>query len=223
MKTCIGKTLLALLLLVSLSRALARDSFTLEVWDSERGLPNSTVTGIAQSPDGYLWISTINGLARFDGVRFVSFAGPAQAGLRVGGFNQIVTGKSGEIWARMENGQLVASDKSGFSSVMSGVSNEVARMLWTALDRSTWATTDSGAIARCANTKVERLLLTEKYGGLACAPVALPDGKYWFVTLSGALLECGPEGVLREAGPTDSEGHHWYGILKDAAENIWLW
>jgi ligand-binding sensor domain-containing protein len=84
MKNFIGKTLLALLLLASSPRALALDSFTLEMWDSERGLPNSTVTGIAQSPDGYLWISTINGLARFDGVRFVSFAGPTQAGLMLG-------------------------------------------------------------------------------------------------------------------------------------------
>jgi ligand-binding sensor domain-containing protein len=36
----------------------------------ENGLPQSIVKGMAQTPDGYLWIATLDGLARFDGVRF---------------------------------------------------------------------------------------------------------------------------------------------------------
>ena len=42
-------------------------------WDTDKGLPSSTVTAIAQTPDGYLWAGTYNGLARFDGARFVNF------------------------------------------------------------------------------------------------------------------------------------------------------
>ena len=42
-------------------------------WDTENNLPNSTVTSIAQTRDGYLWVGTYNGLARFDGARFVTF------------------------------------------------------------------------------------------------------------------------------------------------------
>ena len=44
-----------------------------DVWTSENGLPDDSVTAIAQTPDGYLWVGTYNGLARFDGVRFVTF------------------------------------------------------------------------------------------------------------------------------------------------------
>jgi ligand-binding sensor domain-containing protein len=36
-------------------------------------LPQNTVTGVVQTPDGYLWLSTFDGLARFDGVRFTIF------------------------------------------------------------------------------------------------------------------------------------------------------
>ena len=39
-------------------------------WQSEEGLPGNTVVGIAQTPDGFLWVATESGLARFDGVRF---------------------------------------------------------------------------------------------------------------------------------------------------------
>ena len=39
-------------------------------WSVESGLPQITVNVITQGPDGYLWLGTQDGLARFDGVRF---------------------------------------------------------------------------------------------------------------------------------------------------------
>src|SRR5689334_15379273 len=36
-------------------------------WDTDSGLSQSTVIGIVQSDDGYLWIGTRDGLCRFDG------------------------------------------------------------------------------------------------------------------------------------------------------------
>ena len=36
----------------------------------EHGLPQSNVTAVAQTKDGYLWVGTQEGVARFDGVRF---------------------------------------------------------------------------------------------------------------------------------------------------------
>ena len=43
------------------------------VWQTEHGLPQNTVFAIAQTPDGYLWVGTQEGLGRFDGVRFTIF------------------------------------------------------------------------------------------------------------------------------------------------------
>ncbi len=40
------------------------------VWQSSDGLPNNDLTGIAQTPDGYLWLATYSSLVRFDGVAF---------------------------------------------------------------------------------------------------------------------------------------------------------
>jgi len=71
---------LAFVLLLSLSAsAYALDSsrelsqFGHEVWLTENGLPQNTVHAIAQTPDGYIWIGTEEGLARFDGVKFTVF------------------------------------------------------------------------------------------------------------------------------------------------------
>jgi len=43
-----------------------------ESWTSQRGLPGEAVYQVLQTKDGYLWVRTGSGLARFDGVRFVS-------------------------------------------------------------------------------------------------------------------------------------------------------
>jgi len=45
--------------------------YLVDAWTTEEGLPSSTISDIAQTPDGYLWASTYDGLVRFDGVRFV--------------------------------------------------------------------------------------------------------------------------------------------------------
>ena len=56
------------------ARAAAPDDFLVQVWNTDEGLPHSSVTSIAQTPDGYLWVGTLHGgLARFDGERFVNF------------------------------------------------------------------------------------------------------------------------------------------------------
>ncbi len=47
--------------------------YALDNWSSEDGLPQNTVNVILQTRDGYLWLGTQGGLARFDGVRFKVF------------------------------------------------------------------------------------------------------------------------------------------------------
>jgi hypothetical protein len=43
------------------------------VWETDEGLPYNRVQAIAQTLDGYLWVGTYQGLARFDGLQFTIF------------------------------------------------------------------------------------------------------------------------------------------------------
>lgn len=46
-------------------------SFLVDVWTADEGLPNGSISSLAQTPDGYLWIGTNHGgLVRFDGLNF---------------------------------------------------------------------------------------------------------------------------------------------------------
>ena len=63
-----GAALCLALTLTSFSSTRASD-FLIDSWDADRGLPAGSASSIVQTPDGYLWIGTYHGLARFHGVR----------------------------------------------------------------------------------------------------------------------------------------------------------
>src|SRR6185312_17320498 len=45
---------------------------TFRAWNKRQGLPDDSVTSVLQTHDGYLWVGTAGGLARFDGLRFAA-------------------------------------------------------------------------------------------------------------------------------------------------------
>ncbi len=193
----------------------------METWDVERGLPSSTVTGVMQAPDGYLWLSTLNGLVRFDGVTFRSFVGPWSPGLKVGGFNGIAASASGEIWGLAEDGELAFRDKSGFTTVKHGGPGGAVQKLLTDTAGTVWATLASGAIARCAAGKLDAVPQSEKFGGLLGTPVGLPDGTAWLVSSNGALLEW-KQGQVVERHPPGAKRQRLISLSMDNLGSVWL-
>jgi len=69
---------LALSLFVTVSSAVTTKEvrhYALTTWRTDQGLPQNFITAIEQTPDGFLWIGTLGGLARFDGLHFTTFSG----------------------------------------------------------------------------------------------------------------------------------------------------
>ena len=70
-----------------------------DIWDVTAGFPGGYVYSMTQSPDGYLWIGTSNGLVRYDGLTFVSIRlGDSAAETRAPVVG-LVTDSSGQLWA----------------------------------------------------------------------------------------------------------------------------
>ncbi|MGB6947418.1 MAG: two-component regulator propeller domain-containing protein, partial [Bryobacteraceae bacterium] len=83
------------------SKALTQYSMT--VWSQQQGLPQDTIRAITQTTDGFLWVGTDEGLARFDGYEFVAF-GKAQGGLPSNSVNVLAGGPDGALWIGTPNG-----------------------------------------------------------------------------------------------------------------------
>ncbi|MGH9839718.1 MAG: ligand-binding sensor domain-containing protein, partial [Blastocatellia bacterium] len=82
------------------SSALAQYRF--DHWTAEIGLPQNIITAIHQTPDGYLWVATLDGLTRFDGVRFTVFNKSNTPGLSSNRFTCLYQDPQGDLWAGTE-------------------------------------------------------------------------------------------------------------------------
>jgi len=100
------------------SRALSQ--FVREEWGVERGFVGGVVRAIAETPDGYLWLGTEQGLVRFDGTTFtlvpesVSASGAAVVDLAVDA--------SGDLWIRRQSPTVQRLSKGRFENALSSLS-----------------------------------------------------------------------------------------------------
>lgn len=93
-----------------------RAQYRFDHWTTASGLPQNTVSGIAQTPDGYLWLATFDGLARFDGVRFTIFDKGNSNEIINNRFIGIFADRDGTVWATTENGVLTVYREGVFNS-----------------------------------------------------------------------------------------------------------
>lgn len=77
------------------------------VWQTQDGLPEDTVQSLAETEDGYLWIGTREGLARFDGFRFVVFDQSNTPAFRDDSVLALDATKGDVLWIGTEGGGLV--------------------------------------------------------------------------------------------------------------------
>ena len=99
--------LVGALLTPSLAWGQPRDHM-LDVWDTDRGLPSSSVTSLAQTPEGYLWLGTQNGLLRFDGLRFVTFDPDTTPELLHARVEHLFVDPHGTLWVNTYDGSITS-------------------------------------------------------------------------------------------------------------------
>src|SRR5947208_15743427 len=72
-------------------------------WTEEHGLPQDTIRAITQTSDGYLWLGTDEGLARFDGYEFVTFSRD-HGDLPSNSIVALAAGLDGSLWIGTRSG-----------------------------------------------------------------------------------------------------------------------
>ncbi len=91
--------------------------YSVNVWQAEDGLPQNAVTAIVQTRDGYLWVGTYGGLARFDGVRFSVFDGGNTPELHNSRVTALFEDADRHLWIGHETGDLTRFRHGRFQSV----------------------------------------------------------------------------------------------------------
>ena len=119
--------------------------YSVTTWGVDEGLPQSSVTDIAQTPDGFLWIGTLlSGLSRFDGVQFVNFDSANTPVLPDAGVRHLFVDSQGELWVNGGDGSLLL--KQGNTFVKVGEGFKIAALVGEWQGRMTFSTLDGELI-----------------------------------------------------------------------------
>jgi ligand-binding sensor domain-containing protein len=106
-------SILALLPLVSFAQA----QYRLNGWSADDGLPQNVVREIAQTPDGYLWIATSDGIARFDALRFDISNKSSTPGINTNRFSGMYAAPNGDLWLSVEGNGLTLYHQGAFHTL----------------------------------------------------------------------------------------------------------
>jgi len=115
-----------------------------EVWTTKNGLPEADVMAILQTRDGYVWVGSEEGLARFDGVTFTVFD-HRNSPLPNNRIQALTEAPDGSLWIGTESG--LARLKDGQFSTFTtqdGLPSDNIRDLWSSAGGTVWVTTAHG-------------------------------------------------------------------------------
>jgi signal transduction histidine kinase/ligand-binding sensor domain-containing protein len=117
-------------------------------WTTENGLPQNSVLAIAQTQDGYLWLATYNGLARFDGVRFTVFDKHNTSAFKTSRFQDLFADATGALWLSVEEGGAIRYQSGVFTpfTTAQGLPSDMVRNVQSSPDGALLIVTDKGAV-----------------------------------------------------------------------------
>jgi ligand-binding sensor domain-containing protein/signal transduction histidine kinase len=203
-------------------------------WSAEDGLPQNTVTCITQTRDGYLWLGTLNGVARFDGIRFVVFGAHNTSELKSNRILALVEDREGGLWIGTEGGGVTRLHLGRFVTLTTwdGLPSNIVQGLQEDASGRIWIRTQAGM---CVWRRGAFLPVVASEAPLeeALRDVALPtasvgvvkrlsDGQLWAGTQEGGLL-CFRNGHWANIpSPSEAGRHPVRCLFEDREKNLWV-
>jgi ligand-binding sensor domain-containing protein/signal transduction histidine kinase len=193
-------------------------------WTSDEGLPQNAVQSIAQTPDGYLWAATQEGVVRFDGLSFRTFDRQNTPELKSSFISVIHADPAGALWIGTGGGGLTryAGGRFRTFTVEDGLPSNIITALAADAGGALWVGTESGAarfsegkftVARVGDAPLERPVT---------ALLASPDGALWVATEAG-IHQRGQDGRWTLYGTAQEPlPGRALSLLRDRGGQLWV-
>jgi ligand-binding sensor domain-containing protein/signal transduction histidine kinase len=153
-------------------------AFNFQAWQKDQGLPQPPIRALAQTRDGYLWVGSAEGLARFDGLRFVSFG--AEEGIKGAPITALLETDQGALWIGTTDNGLICwqnhritsfTKRDGLpSNTVTALAQDASGRLWigTALGLRSWQNDRFSSVSNAErfNGSPVTALATDPRGGL---------------------------------------------------------
>ncbi len=182
--------------------------FADQLWQVSDGLPNSQVRAITQTKDGFLWVGTVEGLAKFDGLTFSTVERRSIRQMIRQSYIGIAEGADGSVW--FSNGHGLSRHLDG-KVMYYGVSNGLPSpyVLTVVCDREgeLIAGTEKG-VRRFRDGKFEPLVENDPVGSTPVRAILQDQkGSLWFGCSNGLfkLQDATLVRATRESGAFPTE------------------
>ncbi len=242
---CVRLVVLTLLLFLLRLPAVAQErDLLVRIWQSEDGLPGNVVRSITQSPDGYLWIATAEGIARFDGLEFQPIELDGEQRRNRFAFWRIFATSNKDIWVATFQGGLFRLRSGKFERVLPETRQPRPPLVAQLIEdeshtiyfkRGTEIHRMDGNAAQEVTTPSEPLLAlfdadlkAQTNGGRRIdsdTPPALTDreGRHWSSDSEGRLVVSAPGSTpMVVTIPGSSTPLAFSELLEDKEGNVWI-
>jgi ligand-binding sensor domain-containing protein/signal transduction histidine kinase len=191
-------------------------------YEAHDGLAHNLVNSLAQTPDGYLWAGSEEGLTRFDGATFTTYDHRKTEGIPSNTFSAVAVDPAGVLWAGTRDHGLVRLVDGEFRAVIweTGAQNAQIRTLTFDREGDLWiGLRDQGVVRLRAGILVAALGSRD---GLPADEVrsilAARDGSIWFGTFRG-LAQWKAGALVR--GPSALDAIAIDKVAQDARGDLW--
>jgi signal transduction histidine kinase/ligand-binding sensor domain-containing protein len=192
-----------------------------EAFTADNGLPQNVIRGIHQTPDGYLWIATFDGLARFDGVRFTIFNKSTVPGLTTNRFGLMQGSPDGDLWLGTEASGVTRYHRGSFETygAAEGIPGNIVRGITGDDAGHVWILTQ-GAIAEWSEV-ARRFTIVQDQSSARYEPLLWDNSGFWAADPSG--IHCFLQGKsINYSLPEWLPGKSIWGVARDQAGTIWI-
>lgn len=172
----------------ALNSSKALTQYIHESWQTEDGLPQSSIAAIAQSEDGYIWFGTQDGLVRFDGVEFDIFDTNTVPSFRSNNIRTLLNDRNGALWIGTNDAGLLKYREGKFLTVSEDTLLVNARVsaLVESQEGHLWIGTSEKGVYRLAKGKMYPV--SNLPSGKVSALYEDPAGVLWIGTRDQGLF-----------------------------------
>ena len=200
----------------------ASSDYLVDTWQAEDGLPQNTVTCITQTRDGYLWLGTFNGLARFDGVRFVVFGAHNTPELKSSRILTLLEDREGGLWIGTEGGGVTRWHAGRFSTFTAweGLAHDIVPYLCEDAQGRVWIGTLAGLSGWRQGALFKLSAVEGLPGGAVRAAAGDAQGRCWLVAGDSVWALEGGRFVARAKASFAGKGVS--GLHRARSGGVWL-
>ena len=197
---------------------------TPHAWTKQQGLPDDSVTAVLQTRDGYLWVGTAAGLARFDGARFVAFAPPSAKTNAPVNVTALCEDAAGQLWiGTLDDGLLNYSG--GVVKRFSAGNHLAAATIHSIAEDAAgnlWLGTPSG-LCRIARESFSCFTTNDGLPNNFVSSVHVARSGTLWITTKGGMAQFRDGKIISVPFQTDSPGRNpeSLGVYEDRKNNLW--